>query len=153
MALQGTATQSSAFGGFTEFFKASNAIDGSNSTFSHTEYLPNQWWQVDLNSVEDIDRVNGYDVIKFEFIVDSLSGGKPDNENHYEYNETTEEILNKIDEYYSKFYIGKKFVISVCFKNDNVTSVYFPGEEFMIVNYNGLEYRDIIAKAIDENFE
>ena len=42
VALQGTATQSSELGGATEAYKASNAIDGSNSTFSHTESLPNQ---------------------------------------------------------------------------------------------------------------
>jgi len=56
VALQGTATQSSTYLDVSTF-DASFAIDGSNSTFSHTKELPNQWWQVDLNSVEDIDRV------------------------------------------------------------------------------------------------
>jgi len=56
VALQGTATQSSTYLDVSTY-DASFAIDGSNSTFSHTKELPNQWWQVDLNSVEDIDSV------------------------------------------------------------------------------------------------
>jgi hypothetical protein len=53
IALHGTAIQSSNFAVRTD---ASKAIDGSNSTFSHTKD-PNAYWEVDLGDMFDIDSI------------------------------------------------------------------------------------------------
>ena len=51
-----TATQSSSFE--RGIFPASNAVDGNTtSNFSHTDSQENPWWQVDLGSVESIDKI------------------------------------------------------------------------------------------------
>jgi hypothetical protein len=55
VALQGTATQSALYHANPRF-DASKAIDGINSTFSHTQEF-DAWLEVDLSSSFEIDRV------------------------------------------------------------------------------------------------
>ncbi len=55
VAMQGTAIQSSTYAN-NQKFAASMAIDGNNSTFSHTQDL-NAFWEIDFNGLVDIEQV------------------------------------------------------------------------------------------------
>jgi hypothetical protein len=58
-AMQGTASQSSTFKNDPDKFAASKAIDGSNTTFSHTENgYSSAWWEVDLNGSVDVESIS-----------------------------------------------------------------------------------------------
>jgi hypothetical protein len=58
VALQATANQSSTFiSGSGTSFDASNAIDGDDSTFSHTRDS-SSWWEVDLGGIYSVESVN-----------------------------------------------------------------------------------------------
>jgi hypothetical protein len=56
LALNQPATASSTEGGLSRYEPA-NANDGNSSTRWSSEYVDNQWWQVDLGSIRSINRV------------------------------------------------------------------------------------------------
>ena len=42
---------------FSTLYPAANAVDGTNSTFSHTADIPNSYWMADLGRVFPLDRI------------------------------------------------------------------------------------------------
>jgi hypothetical protein len=52
------ASQSSTFNDNEIKFGAGRAVDGHNQTFSHTALLENSWWEVDLQSMVNVESVN-----------------------------------------------------------------------------------------------
>jgi len=54
VALNKLTTQSSTYGGGY----ARKVVDGDRTTYSHTECTGDQWWEVDLGMMYDINRIN-----------------------------------------------------------------------------------------------
>lgn len=56
VALEGTSSQSSTFRN-ADKFAASQANDGKNSTFCHTDAKPNSWWEIELKESVEVENI------------------------------------------------------------------------------------------------